>query len=91
MKTMNAAIDTTAPTFYMYVCLVIGIYFSISVIPATLRGMRSGEMKTFGRGTIMRSNSPGKFWFSVAMGFGFPLLFFALASLIYAAISAVRN
>jgi hypothetical protein len=76
--------DKAGAYLYFFVALIAGIYLMWTIVPTTLGALKAGEVKTWGRGIIMRAERPGSFWFSIAMSLFYPPFMLFCAYLIYA-------
>lgn len=78
--------DKTVAYLYFFVGLFAGIYMMFTIVPATFGALKTGEVKTWGRGIIRRAERPGSFWFSIAISLFYPPFALYCAYIIYALI-----
>lgn len=76
--------DKAGAYLYFFVALIVGVYMMWTIVPSTFGALRTGEVKTWGRGNIRRAERPGSFWFSIAMSLFYPPFMLFCAYLIYA-------
>lgn len=76
--------DKAGAYLYFFVGLIGGVYMMWTIVPTTLGALKTGEVKTWGRGIIRRTERPGSFWFSIAISLFYPPFALFGAYLIYA-------